>query len=109
MKTIDPRQPRVQHTNIDTQVRQKPGLFKYNKATETISAEASTLSIYCQPSYTVCSIINIINPKTGGEMAFMMTDIERDAEGEPTSFIYVPCKASSAKKNQIKALKIFND
>ncbi len=109
MRTIDPVQPRVKHSNIDTQVRQRPGLFKYHKETGTISAEASTLSIYCQPSYTVCSIINIINPKTGGEMAFMMTDIERDAEGEPTSFIYVPCKASEAESKQIKALKIFND
>jgi hypothetical protein len=109
MKTINPVQPRVKHSSIDTQVRQKPGLFMYHKETGTISAEASTLSIYCQPSYAVCSIINVINPKTGGEMAFMLTEFQRCPVGEIQAFIYTPCRSTEASARGVKQLKIFND
>lgn len=109
MKTINPTQPRVKHSDIDTQVRQKPGLFMYHKETETISAEASTLSIHCRPSYAVCSIINIINPKTGGEMAFMLTEFQRCPDNDIQAFIYMPCQAAAAAKKGVKKLIIFND
>ena len=114
MTTVNPI-PALQNNFI---VAQTAGLFYHHKDSGIISAIASDIARVQYGRYQIGSALTIINPKTNGQMQFILTEYKTDRPSTHTNFtpdidilafIFKPVDKARAKALNITELKIFND
>ena len=73
----------------DITIKAPKGLFTLSNG--TLVTEASDLSgVEKGIEFKLLNVINIINPRTGKSMAFMLSSFDKDEEDEIQGFRYIP-------------------
>lgn len=85
-----------------------PNIFTYHPSTQTITAEASTISAHYNIQYQAGNTITIYNPKTGRHMSFMLNATTK-RYGSILKWTYIPVRVADAIAHNVSELIIFND